>query len=269
MASSSSSWLGMAVPAGWLRFLGPLMDFAPSVLLFTSLAIVLTYYCYFYYFSGGGAAAGVGGRRNRRLASAGAPEGQGSSGTTKPSVSLTLNNTVLMSSAAPSGGSGGEATAAARHTPQFVAANVRPFRLLCEYTELYLICKVRDDAEEAALIKLLREAGAFEAGLKPHRVLACELESSVATLVRQLQPAVHIEESAAVAAQLLGKVPNIVKIAATPESEGIPFAGAVGNLLQMAGAPDSLLSESESGGGGGGGGRGGGKGEGGGRGGEG
>ncbi|KAL8273236.1 hypothetical protein Esti_002852 [Eimeria stiedai] len=83
------------------------------------------------------------------------------------------------------------------------------FLHLCGLCSLYTITQVADDNEEAELLSVLDECGAFDAGLQRHRVMFCDSLPGAVAMVRQLQPLIHIEDDSWVAEQLNSKVANV------------------------------------------------------------
>merc|ERR1712039_475201 len=90
-----------------------------------------------------------------------------------------------------------------------VDATVVPFLQLCSATDLFTVTHVCEDAQEAEALKTLETIGAFDAGLRRHRVMFASTADGVVSMIRQLQPAVHIEASSTVAENLTGKIDEV------------------------------------------------------------
>lgn len=108
-------------------------------------------------------------------------------------VSMSLDGTLL--GAAP----GGAVTQAA----------VEAFLRLCGSSELFTIAQADSDAREAEVRAVLESIGAFGAGLKPHRVMFSSSLEGRASMVRQLQPALHLDAAKSVTDALEGKVTQV------------------------------------------------------------
>mmetsp|Transcript_35818 Transcript_35818/g.82212 ORF Transcript_35818/g.82212 Transcript_35818/m.82212 type:complete len:185 (+) Transcript_35818:50-604(+) len=89
------------------------------------------------------------------------------------------------------------------------AQAVSSFIQLCASCEVFALAVAEDDAREREILKLLESVGAFDAGLQRHRVMFSSTDAGRASMVRQLQPAVHIEADSEIAAALEGKVPEV------------------------------------------------------------
>lgn len=68
--------------------------------------------------------------------------------------------------------------------------------------DLYIIARVTSDEMETSVRKALRNAGAFEAGVDERKVLFCETQQGRVSMVRQIEPHLHIDNSTAVASAL-------------------------------------------------------------------
>mmetsp|Transcript_38390 Transcript_38390/g.90296 ORF Transcript_38390/g.90296 Transcript_38390/m.90296 type:complete len:186 (-) Transcript_38390:127-684(-) len=121
-------------------------------------------------------------------------DGQSSSSRRRMNVSLHLDGTLLKAEAEGGG---------------LDAAAVASFIELCATCEVFAVALAAEDAREQEVMKLLESVGAFDAGLRRHRVMFSSTDAGRASMVRQLQPAVHIETDAATAAALEGKVQEI------------------------------------------------------------
>lgn len=93
---------------------------------------------------------------------------------------------------------------------------VAPFLELCATTEVFVMALANDDSSEAAVRSALESVGAFDAGLRPHRVMFSSTNEGRVSMVRQLQPAMHFEALDSVADALAGKVPAVRRIGSSP-----------------------------------------------------
>lgn len=117
----------------------------------------------------------------------------GSRGKRRRMVSVGLNGTLL--GALPGG------------TINEVA--VTPFLDLCATSEVFAVALAETDAHEDEVHQVLESIGAFNAGLRKHRVMFSSTPEGRASMVRQLQPAVHLEATKSVAEALEGKVQQV------------------------------------------------------------
>jgi hypothetical protein len=76
---------------------------------------------------------------------------------------------------------------------------VRRFAKMCD---LYVVSRVRDDAMEGEVRTALREAGVFAAGMDERKVLFCETADGRVSVVRQLEPHLHIDRRADIVTSL-------------------------------------------------------------------
>jgi hypothetical protein len=67
---------------------------------------------------------------------------------------------------------------------------------------LYVVSRVRDDAMEGEVRTALREAGVFAAGMDERKVLFCETADGRVSVVRQLEPHLHIDRRADIVTSL-------------------------------------------------------------------
>ncbi|KAL8432676.1 hypothetical protein Efla_001071 [Eimeria flavescens] len=88
-------------------------------------------------------------------------------------------------------------------------SEVEPFLRLCRLSSLFTITQVTGDQEEATLLSRLKECGAYEAGLQRHRVMFCDSLPGAVSMVRQLQPLIHVEEDSWVTEQLNSKIASV------------------------------------------------------------
>eukprot|EP00931_Biecheleriopsis_adriatica_P060429 TRINITY_DN36297_c0_g1_i1.p1 TRINITY_DN36297_c0_g1~~TRINITY_DN36297_c0_g1_i1.p1 ORF type:complete len:191 (+),score=40.01 TRINITY_DN36297_c0_g1_i1:26-574(+) len=83
------------------------------------------------------------------------------------------------------------------------------FLQLCSSCEVFAIAQVQDEQAEAEATKALESMGAFDAGLKRHRLMFCSTAAGRGSMVRQLQPDIHLEAAATVREALDGKVREV------------------------------------------------------------
>ncbi|GIX61617.1 peroxisome biogenesis protein 22 [Babesia caballi] len=96
-------------------------------------------------------------------------------------------------------------------THEIVESNVPPLAQLGDKCNLYLFVQVPSEDLIVPIREGLVEAGAFEGGLKKHRVMFSTTSAGRSSMVRQLQPVLHMESDESVVQTLLGKVPNLVQ----------------------------------------------------------
>lgn len=140
----------------------------------------------------------------------------GSSGkSSRKQVSVHLDGTLLRlgsgtgGAAASSSSSSSDGACGGSGSVEVEDAAVAPFLELCSKCEVFTFAIAADDERENAVRAALERIGAFEIGLRSHRVMFSSSEAGRASMVRQLQPAVHFEASAAAAESLSGKVPEL------------------------------------------------------------
>ncbi|XP_026190508.1 peroxisome biogenesis protein 22 [Cyclospora cayetanensis] len=92
------------------------------------------------------------------------------------------------------------------------------FLRLCRLSSLYTVTQVADDAEEEKILDILEKCASFETGLNRHRVMFCDTCHGAVSMIRQLQPQMHIEDNGWITTQLEGKVPRVC-----PAKEGLKF----------------------------------------------
>ncbi|CAJ1355824.1 unnamed protein product, partial [Effrenium voratum] len=101
-------------------------------------------------------------------------------------------------------------------SPTGCAESVRAkFLSLCAGCEVYAFALAESDEAEKEKAQALAELGAFDAGLKRHRLMFSSSCSGRGSMVRQLQPQLHLETEPAVAEQLQGKVPEVRVVGAS------------------------------------------------------
>mmetsp|Transcript_116482 Transcript_116482/g.324605 ORF Transcript_116482/g.324605 Transcript_116482/m.324605 type:complete len:193 (+) Transcript_116482:88-666(+) len=104
---------------------------------------------------------------------------------------------------------------------------VTPLLELCSTADVFTVALAENDSREAEIHRALESVGAFGAGLKRHRVMFSATPEGRASMVRQLQPAVHLEAVKAVADALAGKVPE-VRLVGSPEWPTFTDAACLG-----------------------------------------
>eukprot|EP00435_Cladocopium_sp_Y103_P045557 s1891_g13.t1 len=104
------------------------------------------------------------------------------------------------------------------------------FLELCRLCEVYTF-SLEVDGEatkcEQRTLELLASIGAFEAGLKRHRVMFSSTLAGRGSMVRQLQPSVHLDSEKEVVDTLLGKV-NEVRLCGSGD---LPSAAELGKFV--------------------------------------
>ena len=83
---------------------------------------------------------------------------------------------------------------------------VAPFLELCATCDVFVFALAQDDASEKKAVCALEDIRAFGAGLRRHRVMFSSTDVGRASMVRQLQPSLHIEASTEASESLAGKV---------------------------------------------------------------
>jgi hypothetical protein len=73
---------------------------------------------------------------------------------------------------------------------------------LAKMCDLYVITRVANDEAERAVTSALRDAGIFNAGLDERKSLFCETEGGRISMVRQLEPHLHIDSDPHIVAGL-------------------------------------------------------------------
>jgi len=101
---------------------------------------------------------------------------------------------------------------------QIMYNSIAPFLTLCEICEFFVFFQVDSEHGESQLNFLLKGIGAFEKGLKEHRVMVSSTTTGKSSMIRQLQAMTHIENDPEVASALKGKIPNIVLLSGSSDS---------------------------------------------------
>lgn len=97
------------------------------------------------------------------------------------------------------------------------APYLKRFAKMCD---LYVISRIADDEGEATIRSALEAAGVFAAGMDPRKVLFCETADGRVSVVRQLEPHLHIDRRA----DIITSLQRFIKFVAlvTPGAESIP-----------------------------------------------
>lgn len=95
--------------------------------------------------------------------------------------------------------------------------------------ELYVIARIDSDENEEKLRKVLEEAKLFECGLDPRKVVFCETETGRVSIVRQIEPDLHVDETASVVSELQRFVKFVAFI--SPQAKATPGLSA-SNVLK-------------------------------------
>ncbi|CAE8591537.1 unnamed protein product [Polarella glacialis] len=86
---------------------------------------------------------------------------------------------------------------------------IASFLELCSGCEVFAFALADSDEGEADAARALEAMGAFSSGLLLHRLMFASTLAGRASMVRQLQPDVHLESAPLVAEELKGKVRNV------------------------------------------------------------
>eukprot|EP00276_Gloeochaete_wittrockiana_P005295 CAMPEP_0184669324 /NCGR_PEP_ID=MMETSP0308-20130426/76742_1 /TAXON_ID=38269 /ORGANISM="Gloeochaete witrockiana, Strain SAG 46.84" /LENGTH=202 /DNA_ID=CAMNT_0027115529 /DNA_START=101 /DNA_END=709 /DNA_ORIENTATION=+ len=87
---------------------------------------------------------------------------------------------------------------------------------LSRTTDLYLITRCDDDATEQNVLSALDRAGLFDAGLNRYKVLFCSTVMGKASIVRQLEPNMHIDEDDVVISTLKPHIKSLALVSPNP-----------------------------------------------------
>eukprot|EP00439_Symbiodinium_sp_Y106_P054811 s5239_g7.t1 len=98
---------------------------------------------------------------------------------------------------------------------------VANFLELCQSCEVFPIALADSDAKEEEVSQSLEAFGAFATGLRRHRLMFSSTCEGRASMVRQLQPELHLEAAPEVAEALLGKVPEVRLVDALPKAQEV------------------------------------------------
>jgi hypothetical protein len=115
---------------------------------------------------------------------------------------------------------------------------LKRFARVCD---LYIVARVWDDAGAAAVTKALREAGAFAGGLDERKVLFSETDGGRVSMVRQLEPHLHVDARADVIDGLRRFVKFVALVGTGVTATGGNSEGGSGGLA--AEWPDLVSSE--------------------------
>ncbi|CAE7275370.1 PEX22, partial [Symbiodinium pilosum] len=96
---------------------------------------------------------------------------------------------------------------------------VANFLEFCQSCEVFAFSVADSDAREAQVLQMLDSLGARRAGFKRHRLMFSSTQEGRVSMVRQLQPDLHLEASPEVAEALLGKVPDVRVVESLPRVE--------------------------------------------------
>jgi len=110
---------------------------------------------------------------------------------------------------------------------------------LIQRCDLYLITRCNSDSIEQEILKALEEAKLFENGLNRHKVLFCEQSMGKSSIVRQLDPKLHIDDELSVLASLSPYIPKLAFINQTtiqPSQSNIVLATSLDTYFKR---PDS------------------------------
>jgi len=92
---------------------------------------------------------------------------------------------------------------------------------LVTHNDVYLITQVKEDVQEQQTLELLREAGIFQSGMNPHKVLFSSTSEGSGHMVRQLEVELHIDTNVGVISHLRVHIPRLLLISTAMRGE--PF----------------------------------------------
>jgi hypothetical protein len=107
---------------------------------------------------------------------------------------------------------------------------------MCRLAEVTVLAHVTDDVGQAAVTGALEAAGlvgSSQGQLKPHRLLFCSTPEGKVSMVRQLDPELHIDGSRATVDSLQRFIPQLLLVAKPSGQAGAVLAaniGQIGNL---------------------------------------
>ncbi|GBE59202.1 hypothetical protein, conserved [Babesia ovata] len=105
-------------------------------------------------------------------------------------------------------------------TYEVIGANLVPLISLGIKFELYLFVQVPNQEAIATVLDAMEKTGCFGEHLLKHRVLFSTTSGGRASMVRQLQPLLHMESDATVVNTVLGKVANVMHFAFDSDESG-------------------------------------------------
>lgn len=101
--------------------------------------------------------------------------------------------------------------------------------------DLYFIVEVESDEAEEAVAAALKDAGLFEPGLLDRRkLLFCETDMGKASIARQIESQLHVDESTAVVNALQRFVPYVSLVTANAKSLAMPSGSNVTKFTSLA-----------------------------------
>ncbi|KAK1932821.1 hypothetical protein X943_000956 [Babesia divergens] len=104
-------------------------------------------------------------------------------------------------------------------TLKIIQGNIGPLVEIAAKCNLYLFVQVDDENNIATILDGLEQCDAFKAGLKKHRVLFSSTSTGRASMVRQLQPTLHMESNQDVVNAIHDKVANLLMFKVTQSEE--------------------------------------------------
>ncbi|GFE53069.1 hypothetical protein BaOVIS_004730 [Babesia ovis] len=114
----------------------------------------------------------------------------------KPSVSIVANDLLLN-----------------KGSYDLIEDNVLSLADLASKLNLYIFIQVSGEDDIPIIMSKLENSGFFGDRVKKHRILFSATSEGRASMVRQLQPQLHMETDPSVVEAIAGKVPNILKFA--------------------------------------------------------
>lgn len=117
------------------------------------------------------------------------------------------------------------------HRPLDVRLTAVPYlKRLAEKCDLYIIVHIANDASEIAVKDALRNAGIYSAGMDERKTLFCETVNGRVSMVRQLEPHLHIDPNPDIVTNLQRFVKFVALIA--PGVSSLPGPSG-GNVLRF------------------------------------
>lgn len=112
---------------------------------------------------------------------------------------------------------------------------VRPMKNFASMFDLYFIVEVESDEAEEQITKALSDAGLFEQGfLDKRKLLFCETDMGKASIARQVESQLHVDESVAVINALQRFVPYVSLVTSSAKSLAMPSGSNVTKFTSLA-----------------------------------
>ncbi|EKX31161.1 hypothetical protein GUITHDRAFT_122633 [Guillardia theta CCMP2712] len=127
-------------------------------------------------------------------------------------LTVVTNDTIFEGDDLTAAAAAAAAASAERNSIALKGSSLAILLEMARTCDLYVITQVTSDEVENKVVDALEQAGVFDAGLSPHKVLFCETELGRAAMVRQIEPMLHVESSAVVLESLKPFIPNLVVV---------------------------------------------------------